>query len=79
MPLTPDRRKSAYVGVGLTGFGLTALLVGTLLLPMMGGLLGTVHFAGGVMLSIFGILLSLSSILIFILPAVYDYIEEITD
>ncbi len=74
MGLTPDRKKSAVAGVALTMFGLFLLMYGTILLPLPRG----ERLFGGLLLVIFGFLMSTSSVLIFILPAAYDYLEEAT-
>lgn len=73
MALTPDRKKSALVGVGLTAFGLILLSYGTWLLPVAHQ---QQRLFGGIMLVIFGFLLALSAVLIFVLPAAYDYMDE---
>lgn len=74
MGLTPDRKKSAVAGVGLTLFGLAMLMYGTILLPLPQG----ERLFSGLLLIIFGILLATSAVLIFILPAAFDYLEEAT-
>lgn len=73
MPLTPDKKKSAYVGVVLTVIGLGVLMYGTQILPAANQ---NERLFSSLMLIIFGLLLSLSSLLIFVLPAAYDYLGE---
>lgn len=81
MPYTPDRQKSAKVGVGLTFVGLLTLLYGTALLYGVNIILVPAggHFVGGLLLTIFGLLLTISAILIFIVPAIHAYASEVLD
>lgn len=73
MGLTQERAKSAMVGVGLSVFGLAVMMYGTRLLPTAQE---EGRLFGGLMLVIFGVLLAVSSLLIFVLPAAYDYLDE---
>lgn len=70
--LTPDRRKSAFVGVFLSLLGLAILIYGTFVLPVP----EEGQAFAGLILVIFGILLSASAVLVFILPAAYDYWQD---
>lgn len=73
MALTPDRKKTAIVGVVLTVFGLLVLMYGTIIMPEANQQ-GRLFLA--MMTVIFGVLLSLTSTLVFVLPAAYDYMNE---
>lgn len=73
MPLTPDRKKSAMVGVVLSLFGLGVLMYGTTIFPQANQ---EGHIFAALMLIIFGTLLSLSALLVFVLPAAVEYLKE---
>ncbi len=73
MPLTPDKKKSAAVGIVLSLFGLGTLMYGTTIFPEAGQ---QGHLFSAMMLVIFGILLSLSSLLVFVLPASVEYLRQ---
>lgn len=73
MALTPDRKKTAIVGVVLSLFGLGVLIYGTTVFPQANQ---QGHFFTAMMLVIFGILLSLSSLVVFVLPAAVEYLKE---
>lgn len=70
--LTPDRKKSAMVGVLLSLFGLAILIYGTFVLPVP----EQERLFSGLVIIIFGILLVTSAVLAFVLPAAYDYWDE---
>ncbi|MDY6774385.1 MAG: hypothetical protein SVS85_04245 [Candidatus Nanohaloarchaea archaeon] len=69
--LTPDRKKSAIAGVVLSLFGLAVLIYGTFVLPIP----KEGRLFAGLVLIVFGILLATSAVLVFVLPAAYDYWE----
>lgn len=73
MSLTPDRKKSAIVGVVLSLLGLGVLMYGTTIFPEANQ---QGHLFPALMLIIFGILLSISSLLVFVLPAAVEYLKE---
>lgn len=76
MGLTPDRKKSAVVGVGLTVFGLLVLMYGTWIMPQAN--VDDRLFVA--MLTVtFGLLLTVTSLLIFVVPAAIDYMNEALD
>ncbi|MDY6769282.1 MAG: hypothetical protein SVW02_04210 [Candidatus Nanohaloarchaea archaeon] len=70
--LTPDRKKSAIAGVVLSLFGLAILIYGTFVLPIP----EEGRLFAGLVLIVFGILLATSAVLVFVLPAAYDYWQE---
>ncbi|MFB6167095.1 MAG: hypothetical protein ABEJ62_02435 [Candidatus Nanohaloarchaea archaeon] len=70
--LTPDKKKSAVIGLVLTLFGIAILVYGTFVLPIP----DEGRLFSGLVLVIFGILLATSAVLIFVLPAAFDYLEE---
>ncbi len=70
--LTPDRKKSATAGVLLALIGLAILIYGTFVLPVP----EEGRLFAGFTLVIFGVLLTTSALLVFVLPAAYDYWQE---
>ncbi|MCJ7479253.1 MAG: hypothetical protein MUP63_03705 [Candidatus Nanohaloarchaeota archaeon QJJ-7] len=72
--ITPDRKKSAIVGVLLSLFGIAILIYGTFVFsaPEQGSLFFELAIV------IFGILLATAAVLAFVLPAAYDYWQEAT-
>jgi uncharacterized Tic20 family protein len=73
MPLTPDRKKSAVVGVILSLIGLTVMMYGTTIFPEANQ---QGHLFPALMAVIFGVLLAVSSLLVFVLPAAVEYLKE---
>ncbi|MDY6761891.1 MAG: hypothetical protein SVY41_02485 [Candidatus Nanohaloarchaea archaeon] len=67
--LTPDRRTSAILGVFLSLIGLAALISGSFVMPVP----KEGRFFIGLTLIVFGILLAATGVLVFVLPAAFDY------
>lgn len=68
--ITPSRKKSAITGVVVSVTGLIILFAGTYLLRSVG------NTYTGLAMIIFGILLSITAVLVFVLPAAYEYLRE---
>lgn len=70
--VTPDKKKSAVVGIVLSLFGLFLFMYGTTIFPSASQ---QGHMFSSMLLIVFGGLLSVSSLLVFVLPAAYEYLR----
>ncbi len=76
MALTPDRKKAAIVGVVLSVFGLFVLMYGTWLMPEANQ---QERLFSSMMTVIFGFLLTITSLFVFVVPAAIDYLNDALD
>ncbi|MDY6766461.1 MAG: hypothetical protein SVW77_03770 [Candidatus Nanohaloarchaea archaeon] len=67
--LTPDRRKSAIIGIGFSLAGLITLISGSYVIPVP----KKGRFFIGMTLIVFGVLLATVGVLVFVIPAAFDY------
>lgn len=73
MSVTPDKKKSAWTGMILSLAGIALLVYGTHIFPTSGN---PGPLFGSLLLIIFGVLLTTSSLLIFVVPATWEYLQE---